>query len=158
MGIATRLGPWLLGTVKDTTGTTAGTIRNVGATTATQTSRSISFSEANTNIQIAVLPAGAMITDISFQPLAQFTGGSNYTVFINGTAAGNRLVSSVGIGATVRGPVRPGAGDGSDSFTSFDNVGPVDAIIFAALGGTPTAGSGRFVITYIVRNPDGSTT
>jgi hypothetical protein len=157
MGIATRLGPWLLGTVKDTTGTTAGTIRNVGATTATQTSRLFTFTDT-TATQIAVLPAGAMITDISFQPLAQFTGGSNYTVFINGTAAGNRLVSSVGIGATVRGPVRPGAGDGSDSFTSFDNVGPVDAIIFAALGGTPTAGSGRFVITYIVRNPDGSTT
>ena len=33
MGFATHLGPWLLGTVKDTTGTTAGTIRNTGCTT-----------------------------------------------------------------------------------------------------------------------------
>jgi len=37
MGFATHLGPWLLGTVKNTTGTTAGTIRNMGATTVAQT-------------------------------------------------------------------------------------------------------------------------
>jgi len=37
MGFATHLGPWLLGTVKNTTGTTAGTIRNMGATTVNQT-------------------------------------------------------------------------------------------------------------------------
>ena len=36
MGIATHLGPWLLGTVKDTSGTTAGTVRNIGATMVTQ--------------------------------------------------------------------------------------------------------------------------
>ena len=36
MGFATHLGPWLLGTVKDTTGTTAGTVRNTGATIVAQ--------------------------------------------------------------------------------------------------------------------------
>ena len=36
MGFATHLGPWLLGTVKNTTGTTAGTIRNTGATVVAQ--------------------------------------------------------------------------------------------------------------------------
>ena len=30
MGFATHLGPWLLGTVKETTGTTPGTVRNTG--------------------------------------------------------------------------------------------------------------------------------
>ena len=37
MGFATHLGPWLLGTVKNTTGTTAGTVRNMGATIVAQT-------------------------------------------------------------------------------------------------------------------------
>ena len=37
MPSAFHLGPWLLGTVKNTQGTTAGTIRNVGATLAAQT-------------------------------------------------------------------------------------------------------------------------
>ena len=36
MGFASHLGPWLLGTVKNTTGTTAGTIRNMGATIVAQ--------------------------------------------------------------------------------------------------------------------------
>ena len=36
MAFATRLGPWLLGTVKNTTGTTAGTINNLGATIVAQ--------------------------------------------------------------------------------------------------------------------------
>ena len=36
MAVATHLGPWMLGTVKDTTGTTAGLIRNVGSTVSTQ--------------------------------------------------------------------------------------------------------------------------
>ena len=37
MGFATHLGPWLLGTIKNTTGTTVGTIENLGATVVSQT-------------------------------------------------------------------------------------------------------------------------
>ena len=37
MGFATHLGPWLLGTVRNTTGTTVGTIENCGATVVSQT-------------------------------------------------------------------------------------------------------------------------
>ena len=37
MGFATHLGPWLLGTVKNTTGTTAGLVRNTGDTVVAQT-------------------------------------------------------------------------------------------------------------------------
>ena len=36
MGFATHLGPWLLGTVKNTTGTTAGTVCNTGCTVVAQ--------------------------------------------------------------------------------------------------------------------------
>ena len=36
MGLASHFGPWRLGTVPNTTGTTAGTIRNMGATIVAQ--------------------------------------------------------------------------------------------------------------------------
>ena len=36
MGFATHLGPWLLGTVKNTTGTTDGSIRNTGCSIVSQ--------------------------------------------------------------------------------------------------------------------------
>jgi hypothetical protein len=37
MGFATHLGPWLLGTIKNTTGTTVGSLENLGATVCSQT-------------------------------------------------------------------------------------------------------------------------
>ena len=60
MGFATHLGPWLLGTVKNTTGTTAGTIRNMGATIVAQTySAPTSVILASPTAQLMfVLPAG----------------------------------------------------------------------------------------------------
>ena len=45
MGFATHLGPWLLGTVKNTTGTTAGSVQNMGGTVVAQTN-STSFAFA----------------------------------------------------------------------------------------------------------------
>ena len=36
MGFASHLGPWRLGTVKDTTGTTSGSISNMGCAVVTQ--------------------------------------------------------------------------------------------------------------------------
>jgi hypothetical protein len=60
MGFASHLGPWLLGTNKYTTGTTAGTIQNMGATIVAQTD-TVTFADT-TAVTAAVLPAGACIT------------------------------------------------------------------------------------------------
>ena len=62
MGFASHLGPWRLGTVKDTTGTTAGSISNMGCTIVAQ-SKAITKS-TTTAVNAAVLPAGAQITNI----------------------------------------------------------------------------------------------
>jgi len=53
MGFATHLGPWLLGTVKNTTGTTAGTIRNTGCTSVAQNA-TVAFNTTAAT-QVAVL-------------------------------------------------------------------------------------------------------
>ena len=51
MGFATHLGPWLLGTVKNTTGTTAGSVQNMGGTVVAQTnSTSFGFAAINSSL------------------------------------------------------------------------------------------------------------
>ena len=79
MGFATHLGPWLLGTVKNTTGTTAGTIRNMGATIVAQTytaSASVILASPTAQ-QMFVIPAGAKILRFGLEVNVALTGASN---------------------------------------------------------------------------------
>jgi len=94
MGFATHLGPWLLGTVKNTTGTTAGTIRNTGCTNVTQNA-TVAFNTSAAT-QVAVLPAGALITEVFILQTTTFTSGSSgtVTVLINGTAAASATITT----------------------------------------------------------------
>ena len=71
MGFATHLGPWLLGTVKNTTGTTAGTIQNTGATMVAQTVKlNMVDATSATAITCFTLPAGAHIVDFIVDTVA----------------------------------------------------------------------------------------
>jgi hypothetical protein len=76
MPSAFHLGPWLLGTVKNTKGTTAGTIRNVGATLAAQTVLVPSYNSPNYTTPTGMwLPAGASLLSGSITSV----GGSYFT-------------------------------------------------------------------------------
>jgi hypothetical protein len=155
MGIASHLGPWLLGTVKDTTGTTAGTIRNMGATEVTQTV-TLSFGAINSSLTgtAFVLPAGAMITYFKFYTTATFSGATTVKLSIGAT--------DVTAATTVTGPAAPAnmtAATAADAVTSlFNNVGSTDAIITytATKAATLTTGSVTLQVTYTVRNSNGS--
>ena len=136
MGFATHLGPWLLGTVKDTTGTTPGTVRNTGATLVTQTVTLVP------SVAVTImLPAGALIHAVQSLMTTGAAGTPNVTVggVIIGTlstAAGfnTLLVTAANVG-------------------TIANIGPVDAV----LSFTATAASaGTLVVAYTVRNSDGS--
>jgi hypothetical protein len=151
MGLATHLGPWLLGTVKNTTGTTAGLIRNTGITTVVQSSTSIAFgaSAASTGI---VVPAGSLLTDLFIIQTTQFTSGSagTLTVALNGTAMGVATVT--GAGSLVNIVLAP------TSITTallWLNTGTTDAIV-TVTGATLTAGAGILCAHYGVRNADGT--
>jgi len=154
MGFATHLGPWLLGTVKETTGTNAaqGQIRNTGATIVTQT-KTATFADTGT-VTLAVLPAGACITALNLV--------IDTTVF-NGTSP----TLTVKNGATVIGTITPTASTGGQyamtvtttvaDAAKVTNVGATDAVItYTVSGTTVTTGSGTLIIAYIVRNSDGS--
>jgi len=157
MGFATHLGPWLLGTVKNTTGTTAGTIRNMGATVVTQ-SVPITFN-TTTAIQLAVLPAGAQIINIFFDVTTAFN--ANPGNLVNMATAGGTIIAQFG-GSTVT-PINVSRTVGSylTSTGVWANVGTTDLIttvvyIPTSTTSAPTTGAGTVTIQYVVKGSDGS--
>lgn len=154
MGFATHLGPWMLGTVKDTTGTTAGNIRNLGATAVAQF-KTVAYADTTAQTQLAVIPAGASIQNIQFLiTTAYTTTNPTFTIFVNGTAITAAItVASPAAGAT--GIASFALGTTNPSLVA--NVGSTDAIVsFTQANGGGGTGAGVLSIAYIVKNSDGT--
>ena len=150
MALATHLGSWLLGTVKNTTGTTAGTIRNVGFTQSAQNAP-VAFGDAAAS-QAFVLPAGAIIFGIELYQTTTFTSGTSgtFTVLVNGTAAATAATITTGTAGILE--LTPGS---AAQTAVWANVGTTDAII-TYTGATLNAGAGVLVVKYGVRQSDGT--
>ena len=154
MGIATHLGPWLLGTVKETTGTTAGNIRNTGATHSLQT-RAVAYADTTAQTLLAALPAGSLIQQITFlTTVAYTTTPPSFTFFVNGAAINSSSTpSGLGPGTTGRGTFALGTSNPA----LVANVGANDALVsFTQANGGGGTGAGFLEISYIVRNSDGT--
>lgn len=154
MGFASHLGPWRLGTVKDTTGTTAGTISNMGCTAVTQ---SAAITKATTTAaNVAVLPAGAQILNIYVDVTADFNAATGNTITV--ATAGGTTLGTVGGASTT--PVSAGRATVTTAAPStWVNVGSSDVIItgvFAGVGTAATTGAATITIEYVVRNSDGA--
>ena len=157
MGFATHLGPWLLGTVKNTTGTTAGTLRNTGCTTVAQ-SIAVAYTDITAGTYAFTLPAGAQILTAQFNTtVAYATTTPTYALFVNGTAINTAANGSV---FTNTGVVNLLIGNNSAAAAVLcSNVGTGDAVItFTQANVTATSGAGFLTLTYVVRNSDGSQT
>ena len=153
MGFASHLGPWRLGTVKDTTGTTAGTISNMGCTTVAQSGTITKSTTSAANV--AVLPAGAQILNIYVDVTEAFNAATGNTITV---AKGATTLATVG-GATTT-PVAAGRATVTTAgVDTWVNVGTTDAIItavFAGVGTAATTGAATITIEYVVRNSDGA--
>ena len=152
MAVASHLGPWLLGTIKNTTGTTAGTIRNMGFTQVMQTA-AVAYNDTAAT-RAFVVPAGSIIFEIYlYQSGATFTSATSgtFTVLVNGTAVAATTITTGTAGVLGLNP------DSAAKTALFANVGSSDAII-TYTPATLNAGSGVLVITYGVRNSDGTST
>jgi hypothetical protein len=152
MGFATHLGPWLLGTVKNTTGTTAGLVRNTGCTVVAQPI-TVGFADINASLTatLGAIPAGSLITSVRYATSTVFSAATTLTVSIAGVAyaASASTITSVGtIVATEQATFTPVA----------VNVGSTDALIAATFtkGSTLTTGSVTIIITYVVRDSNGN--
>ena len=168
MGFATHLGPWLLGTVRNTTGTTVGTIENCGATVVSQTFKKNYTGQAAsaTTDTICVLPAGAQIVDILIDTTVAFTGSTAANVSIgDGTTAALYWaatdVTSAGRAAISNAAAKLGAWCGVTSTASPNGIGigSTDVKIIATMTPTVaavTAGTVQYTIMYVVADSNGS--
>jgi hypothetical protein len=155
MGFATHLGPWLLGTVKNTSGTTAGTIRNMGATTVTQ-SNTTTVSDTSA-VTLFVLPAGAQITNFFVDITTAYAGTTGNTITIQ-TAGGSSL-ATVGSASTT--PLSTGRASVTLTAAQIGtilNVGTSDLIVqvIYACAGTASGGAATITCQYVVKGSDGS--
>jgi len=155
MGFATHLGPWLLGTVKNTTGTTSGTIRNLGATVVSQ-SKAILYTDITAATVAFTIPAGSQILTAQFNTtVAYATTTPTYALFSNAvainTAANGSVFTNTGIVNILLG------NNSAAAAVLCNNVGTTDAIItFTQANVTATSGAGILTLTYVVKNSDGS--
>ena len=168
MGFATHLGPWLLGTVRNTTGTTVGTIENCGATMVSQTFKKDYTGQAAsaTTDTICVLPAGAQINFIHIDTLVAFTGSTAANVQIGdgSTAAlywASTDVTSQGRAAISNASAKLSAWCGAATTASPNGagIGSTDVKIIATMTPTVaavTAGTVQYTIIYTVANSNGN--
>lgn len=143
MGIATHLGPWLLGTVKNTTGSSAGTVRNTGATVCVQ-SADVAIAAANT---ICYLPAGSQIIGAMIIVTTGYNAGTG-TLSVGGTTYSSALTLPTAAGTASFTVATTGA-------PLSKNVGTSDVAVTLAISGA-ASGAGTIVIQYVVRNADGT--
>lgn len=158
MGIATHLGPWLLGTVKDNAG------RNIGATLVTQTA-TVAFGAMTTSPTaqlLFTLPAGSKIVRFDEEVTTAISGGgaTNVGVTIGDSGTANKYVTTHNTGLTSA-KVAQATIDAAMVVAQTNNIGTSDVPVygtFTAAGGNPTAGAIVVTVEYIVRNADGSLT
>lgn len=168
MGFATHLGPWLLGTVKNTVGTSValGQVRNTGATVVSQTFKRnyATVTTAGTTDTIAVLPAGAQIVDISVDTLVAFTGSTAANMKLGDGTTANKYwdttdITSAGRAAYTNAALAAWCGAASSASPSGIGIGPTDVKVVATLTptvATVTAGTVQYTIRYVVANSDGN--
>lgn len=163
MGFATHLGPWLLGTVNNTTGTTAGTVRNTGATVVAQTG-TMAFGDTSA-VTLFALPAGAEILHFIVDATTAFNATTNNVVTlkigsttlaaVTGTAVpiavGRYMLGVVNVSSVVYAITQA-------SVATFANVGTADVLVtgtFAGTGTPATTGAATVTCIYSVRGSDG---
>jgi len=155
MGLASHLGPWLLGTVKNTTGSTAGTLRNMGATVVAQ-SVAVLYTDITAGTYAFTIPAGSQILTASFNTtVAYATTTPTYALLVNGTAINTAANGSV---FTNTGIVNLLLGNNNAAGAVLcSNVGTGDALItFTQANVTATSGAGILTVTYVVKQSDGT--
>jgi len=148
MGFATHLGPWMLGTLKDTTGTAAGTVRNLGATVVVQ-SKTVNFNDG-TGASAFAIPAGALIIGFGFVTTTTFDAASTIVVKVSGTAMNSATTITTGgyYGITTT---------NSQAVGRLLSIGTSDVLVTYDMSvGVSTAGIGELFVEYVVRNTNGS--
>ena len=151
MGTTTFTGPVKAGNVLNTTGTTVGSLANVGFVVMSQ---SAAVAQA-TNVAVTglyktniVIPAGSQILSVSVLKTVVWSGaattvnvGTNATATQIAVAADNDLSTTLGISAII-------PGDNATRVGVWKDVGTADVQIFMLSTNTGT-GVGVLTVTYV---------
>jgi hypothetical protein len=151
MGTTTFTGPVRAGNVLNTTGTTVGSLANVGFVVMSQSApvaQATNVASAGLYKTDIVIPAGSQILSVSVLKTTVWSGvattinvGTNATATQIAVAADNDLSTTLGISAVI-------PGDNATRVGVWKDVGTSDVQIFALSTNTGT-GVGIITVTYV---------
>ena len=147
MSTTTFTGPIKAGDVLNTTGTTAGTVKNVGFVEMSQQVAIVqSATAASTTI---VIPANSTVVAIDlFVTTAWSSATTTYTVSVGTSATATELVAATNANAIGRLSLTPGTDATRTGL--WVNLGTSDVIIYVKSGAPDTiSGAGTLVVRYI---------
>jgi hypothetical protein len=147
MSIVTFTGPIKAGDVLNTTGTTAGTIKNVGFVMMAQTyslTQAGTYSASTGTATTIVIPANSHIVQI--QMLATVAWASSGTISIGTTTAATQLVAATAISSIGITALTPGTD--ATRTALWSNTGTTDVILYV-LSSQNAAGTGDLIVRYI---------
>jgi hypothetical protein len=146
MSIVTFTGPIKAGDVLNTTGTTAGTIKNVGFVVMVQVAPITQAGTATAAATSIVLPAYSHILQIQMLTSVGFDGVSSNLSLGTTAAVPTDLVAATSIANVGVTGMNPGTS--APLTAKWSNVGASDVVIFAKSTNTG-AGVGELVVRYI---------
>jgi hypothetical protein len=149
MGTTTFTGPVKAGTVLNTTGTTVGTLKNVGFVELAQSQAITQTGSATALATNIVIPANSTITAIDlFVTTAWSSATTTYTISVGTSATATELVAASNVNAVGRQALNPGTD--ATKTANWINTGPTDDRIYVLSGANNvTNGAGTLVVRYI---------
>ena len=145
MGTTTFTGPIKAGNVLNTTGTTPGTVKNVGFVAMVQTATITQALTATAYATRIVIPAYSHILNIQFLTTVAWNGAAA-TISIGTSATSTELVVAASLAAI--GQASAGPGTNATRTALWTNTGATDIIIYALSANTGD-GVGDLVVRYI---------
>ena len=145
MGTTTFTGPIKAGDVLNTSGTTPGTLRNVGFVEMAQTASITQADTATAYATAIVIPAYSHILNVQFLTTTGWNGAAA-TISIGTSATSTELVVAASLGTI--GLSSPGPGTDATRTANWTNVGASDVVIYALSANTGD-GVGDLIVRYI---------
>ena len=145
MGTTTFTGPITAGDVLDTTGTTPGTVRNVGFVMMAQTYSLTQAGTATAAATTIVIPAYSHIVQMQVLATVAWSGVAS-TINIGTTSTATELVSAGSVAAIGINGLQPNTD--ATRTALWSNTGPNDIIVYVKSTNTG-AGVGDLVVRYI---------
>lgn len=145
MGTTTFTGPIKAGNVLDTTGTTPGTVKNVGFVMMAQTYSLTQAGTATATATTIVIPAYSHIVQVQILATAAWSGVAS-TINIGTTPTATELVAAGSVAAIGINGLQPNTD--ATRTALWSNTGSTDIILYV-LSTNTGAGVGDLVVRYI---------